>query len=130
MTMVFEDSSGRKISVERKVYEKKVLWKRNKTFHRVRLTVGKEWAEFETSELTKNFFEGQAIAESFDSSNGPVFIANVDWAPESSLFEKQVMGVPKRWWVVCFMNLSVEPVQAAFSPEDFDSFLKQISVEQ
>ena len=105
------------------------MWGRSKTFHRVRLTVDKEWAEFEASELTKDFFEGQAIAESFDSSNGPVFIANVDWAPESSLFEEQVMSVPKHWWVVCFMNLDVEPVQVAFSPEDFDRFLKQVSAE-
>lgn len=104
----FGDSYNRQLYVEQTLQQRKGFLGRTKIIRRVRVSIGEHWAEFDAHELTQDFLGGQQIAESLSSSDGPVFIANVDWAPESSLFQEQVAGVPEHWWVLCFMNFEVD----------------------
>ncbi|MFW0111924.1 hypothetical protein [Rothia sp. CCM 9416] len=125
--ITFCDSSNRQLCIGQTLQHRKGFLGRTKIIRRVRVGIGEHWAEFDYRELTQDFLGGQQIAESLSSSDGPVFIANVDWAPKSSLFQEQVAGVPEHWWVLCFMNFETDPVQAAFSPKDFDEFLSLAS---
>lgn len=120
---VLQDSNNRELTIEFTTQEKKGIFGRVKTINLVHLKIGKEWATYDLKDLDRESFEEGQLAESVASSDGPVFIANVDWAEEHSLFHQQVAGVPAHWWVLCFMNFETDPVQAAFSPEKFEEFL-------
>lgn len=123
LIMEFSDSKSQKLIIEFSTQEKKGIFGRVKTIQVVHLKIGKEWATYDLKDLDRESFEEGQLAESVASSDGPVFIANVDWAEEHSLFHQQVAGVPAHWWVLCFMNFETNPVQAVFSPEKFEEFL-------
>lgn len=60
----------------------------------VRFVWGDDWAIFSLDDFERFDYETSGVIESLDSSWGSVFVANVDWAPEHSLFAQQVEGVP------------------------------------
>lgn len=129
MTIIFRDSYNQELRLTHITQEKKGLFGKTKKIHYIRISAGSTWAEFSAHELTKKFFNSKQIAESASSPDGPAFIANVDWAPKTSLFEKQVADIPEHWWVLCFMNLDPKAIHAAFSPQKFEEFLEQIHSE-
>lgn len=124
MNFSFQDSWGQEIYFDISSKEKKTLLGSRKVHYLLKITVGDSWAEFSASEFSESHVGMGEIVESVASSDGPVFVANVDWAPASSLFEQQVVGVPAGWWVLCFMDVEVDPVRAVFSPDRFGELLR------
>lgn len=92
----------------------------------VRFVWGDDWAIFSLDDFERFDCETSGVIESLDSSWGSVFVANVDWAPEHSLFAQQVEGVPRGYWVICFADKNESPLKAVFSGACFQGLVSRI----
>ncbi|WP_237233174.1 hypothetical protein [Rothia nasisuis] len=122
----FIDSQGKELHLDSRQETTKGFFGRIKTKNYLKMSIDDVWAEFDADDFHTVDLDAGEIIESTASIDGPVFITNVDFAQEGSLFWEHVQAIPAHRWVICFANLDERPIRAIFTNEHFTEFLEML----
>ncbi|WP_237196499.1 hypothetical protein [Rothia nasimurium] len=116
---IFKDSNGKELKISTFTHTFKPLFRSEVKIPCIRVETWDGWATFSVSDLDVSNINIVATS----SNVGDVFLTHVKSVAQDTYFGDITRGIPADRWVLTFMGMKDNQVQAVFTEERFIEFL-------